>query len=439
MSSIIHVLGIEQYPLFLQPNQMHYLPSGNPFSIPQPEIQKLVLANKAEFYPLCRGNVTALKLELTFPAGRPFEDKIGLASATLQGIKGGTLKRSATRLADGFDHWGSSLNFDFYIDTCGIKLFVLEKYLPRVLPLLVEMLSSPSFPEGELRLYKRQQLEKLRSDDTRADVVAYRKFTENLFGPGHPYGYNSTAESIGQISREDLICHYRAHYDMKRCKIYLSGQFSEQTRDLVAGVLGSVQLNEGHGRPHIPTRKLPKPSQTRISLEHAVQSSIRIGRVMFRRNHPDYEKMFVLNTLLGGYYGSRLMQNLREKKGLTYHIYSSLDTFLYGGYFLISTEVDKGRSELALREIRHEIEKLQNRLIGNQELQMVKNYLRGSFLHYFENAFAYGELIRTLSLEGGIAGYRRLVEGVEKVTPAELRDLALKYFQEKDLSLVQVS
>ena len=427
------------YTLFLQAFQMTYIPRGIPFSIPEPEIKKLVLANKAEFYPLSRGQVPALKLELTFPAGRPFEDKIGLASATLQGIKGGTLKRSATRLAEGFDYWGSSLNFDFYIDTCGIKLFVLEKYLPRVLPLLVEMLGSPSFPESELRLYKRQQVEKLRSDMTRADVVAYRKFTEILFGTGHPYGYNSTVESIEQIRRADLVSHYRSHYDMKQCKIFLSGQFSPQTRDLVAGVLGSIELNQGHGKAHIPSRKLPRPSQARISLEHAVQTSIRMGRVLFRRNHPDYVNMFVLNTLLGGYYGSRLMQNLREKKGLTYHIYSSLDTFLYGGYFLISTEVDKERSELALQAIRQEIEKLQTRLVGSRELRMVKNYLRGSFLHYFENAFAYGELVRTLSLEGGLEGYRKLVEGVEKVAPEELRDLAIHYFQEKDLSLVQVS
>lgn len=148
--------------------------------------------------------------------------------------------------------------------------------------------------------------------------------------------------------------------------------------------------------------------------------------------------MYVFNTLLGGYYGSNLMQNLREKNGLTYHIYSSLDTFMLDGYFLISTEVDKLRSPLAIREIYAEINRLKAKPVKASELQTVKNYLLGSFLQYFENAFAESELIRVLSLEGEKAAFVQLIEGIKNVTAEDIQRIAKKYFQEKDLTLITV-
>jgi len=425
--------------LFLSRLFMALLPRRHAYTSPLPEIYKIDLPNGAEFYPIRRGNVKALKLELSFAAGRPFEEKIGLATATLQLFKGGTQRKSATRLADGFDYWGSSVNLDFYIDTCGIKLFALEKYLPQTLSLLVDMLTAPRFPKSELNLYKRQQKEKLRSDQSRGDVVAYRHFTENLFGTQHPYGYNSTPETIDQITRDDLFSHYRKNYSMTGCRIFLSGNFSDQTQELIAEALGSMILAPSKPVPKILIESAPAPSKQKITLEASVQSSIRLGRRMFKRDHPDFEPMFMLNTLLGGYYGSRLMQNLREKKGLTYHIYSSLDTFLFGGYFLISTEVDKSRSELALNQIKKEIKRLQEQPVPARELETVKHYLKGSFLNYFENAFAYSELVRALSLEGGIDTFKKLLVGLENVDSSAILDLANKYFQEKDLTLVMIS
>ncbi|MEP7269483.1 MAG: pitrilysin family protein [Saprospiraceae bacterium] len=401
-------------------------------------IKPKILPNNARFYSINRGAIPALKLELTFPAGRPFEKKQGVAAATLLLLKGGTKSRSATKLAEGFDQWGSSINFDFYIDTVGIKLYTLEKYLPKALALLIEQITEPSFPLPELKLYQRQQKEKLRSDETRGDVIAYRTFTEHLFGSYHPYGYNSTIASIDALTQADLRNHFQDCYQMSSCNIFLSGGFSDVSAELVKNSLGSiisakykfkkpkaVKLKQVHGEIH-------------IQRSDAIQTSIRIGRTMFSRNHPDFVPMYVFNTILGGYYGSKLMQNLREKKGLTYHIYSSMDTFMMDGYFLISTEVDKERTHLAITAIYKEIEKLKTKLISTAELASVKNYLMGNFLNYLENAFGYSELVRMMSLEGGSETYNQLVEGVEKISSKQILEVANKYFQEKDLSLVTV-
>lgn len=417
---------------------MTSIPINTSYESPVPELNKVSLLNGAELYLIRRGTVPALKLELMFPAGRPFEKKNGLASATLQLIKGGTAKKSATKLAEGFDYWGSSINFDFYVDYCGIKVFVLEKYLAKVLPLLCEMLTTATFPISELKLYQRQQKEKLRSDASRGDVIAYRAFTEHLYGHTHPYGYNSTIESIDDIRQPDLFEHYAQHYDLCNSKIFLSGCFKDETLALVHDTLGTLpssslisSLNK------IPAHR-PRPGQFHISKTDAVQSSIRLGRRLFTRLHEDYVPMYVLNTILGGYYGSRLMQNLREKKGLTYHIYSSLDTFLLDGYFLISTEVDKARSNMAISEIYKELKRVQNFKINQAELKTIKNYLKGSFLNYFENVLAQSELVRSLTVEGGVSGYIQLLDGINDIKAEQLQDVANKYLQPKDLTLITV-
>ncbi|MEP7323014.1 MAG: pitrilysin family protein [Saprospiraceae bacterium] len=408
------------------------------YTSPVPELNKVDLSNGAELYLTNRGNIPALKLELMFPAGRPYEHKNGLASATLQLIKGGTQKKSATKLAEGFDHWGSSLNFDFYVDNCGIKVFVLEKYLNRILPLFKEMLISPSFPLSELKLFKRQQKEKLRSDESRGDVIAYRSFTEQLFGSKHPYGYNSTIESIEAINREDLMEHYATRYNFTSCKIFLSGSFSTETSERVQHILG-----------HLPSSKIKNsiiklptintnPGHHHIPKADAVQSSIRLGRRLFTRSHPDYIPMYMLNTILGGYYGSRLMQNLRERKGLTYHIYSSLDTFALDGYFLISTEVDKSRSSLAIKEIYKELKRVREQKVTIKEFKTIQRYLKGSFLNYFENVLAQSELVRTLTLEGGVNAYLELLKGIDEMSIDRLQEVANTYLQEKDLTLITV-
>jgi predicted Zn-dependent peptidase len=202
--------------------------------------------------------------------------------------------------------------------------------------------------------------------------------------------------------------------------------------------LGSIS-NSSANTEILELPLLPTPKRYwHIPKADSIQTSVRIGRTMFTRNHPDYVSVFVLNTILGGYFGSRLMQNLREKKGLTYHIYSSLDTFMLDGYFLISTEVDNERYKVAVKGIYDELDKLRQKLISDRELSSIKNYLRGSFLNYFENAFGYSELIRMLSLEGGALAFDELIMGVENIQADEILRAAQKYFAESDLTEITV-
>ncbi|HRH66403.1 MAG TPA: insulinase family protein, partial [Bacteroidia bacterium] len=165
-----------------------------------------------------------------------------------------------------------------------------------------------------------------------------------------------------------------------------------------------------------------------IEKEGAVQSAIRIGRRLFNRNHPDYPGMAVLNTVLGGYFGSRLMSNIREDKGYTYGIGSALVSMKQEGYFFISTEVGADVTVPALTEIYKEIDLLKTELVEEEELAMVRNYMRGTFLKGIENAFHLADRFRSLHLHGlGYDYYQKYLEKVRTIQPDEIKALANKY------------
>jgi predicted Zn-dependent peptidase len=174
--------------------------------------------------------------------------------------------------------------------------------------------------------------------------------------------------------------------------------------------------------------------KTLVEKSDAIQSAIRVGRILFNKTHPDYFKFQVLNTILGGYFGSRLMANIREDKGYTYGIGSGLNSLLHSGYFFISTEVGADVTTKALDEIHKELKLLREDLVSESELETVRNYILGQFLRSVDGPFALAEKFKAV-YEFGLdySYYDKYFHAVKTVTPAEIRDLANKYFQEKDL------
>jgi zinc protease len=154
---------------------------------------------------------------------------------------------------------------------------------------------------------------------------------------------------------------------------------------------------------------------------------------MITRSHPDYPGMAVLNTLLGGYFGSRLMSNIREDKGYTYGIGSAMVSLREAGYFFISTEVGADVTTAALDEIYKEVKRLQDEPAGEDELSTVRNYLSGTFLKSIDGPFALIDRFKTLTLSGlGYDYYDRYLQTVQSISPAQLQELALRYFNRND-------
>jgi zinc protease len=406
--------------LTVPPYELHYLQNGIPL------------------YVVNMGTQAVVKLEIIFHAGRPYEHRQLAARATLSMLKEGCAEYTAAAIAEQIDFFGATLQTPYSLDSSNIALYTLNKYFDNVVPVVSAILSSPSFPQKELDQFKQRNLVDLQVELSKTDVVAYRNITELMFGSAHPYGYNSLASTYEALSREDLIRHYTDHYVAGNCIMLLSGKVEP---GMIAQLdrLFSRAIPAGKSEPLFSLPEPLLPRKVHFSHPDRVQSAIRIGRRLINRTHPDYAGMYVLNTILGGYFGSRLMTNIREQKGYTYNIYSSLDPMRFDGAFFISTETDTKFVQDTLRQIYRELAKLRSEPVGEDELEMVRNYLLGGFLNMLDGPFNVADIYKTILLEDLPADYFiDVANTVRHITAVELRDLAGRYLQPADLWEVSV-
>lgn len=393
-----------------------------------PELEHYALDNGLLVNVLNQGTQEVMKLDVVFHAGRPFERKPLTNRATIGLLKEGTKQHTSAQIAETMDFYGASLNTPFSLDTSNLLLYSLNKHFETLLPLFTEIIAEPVFPEKELQNFVQRSQQRLKVDLSKADVVAYRQITEYIFGSKHPYGYNSSAENYADLRQADLFHHFNKNFLCQDCTIFISGKLPKNTLALLNQYLGQLALNPKKATPKLP-EITNQPSKTKLQLE-GVQSAIRVGKRMPNRKHPDYPGLFILNAILGGYFGSRLMANIREEKGYTYNIYSTLDPMMYDGYFYIGTEVGNEFVSATLKEIYHELKVLKEELIAPEELDMVKNYLMGTLLMGLDGAFNAMEVWKALLVEGlGRDYFNNLINIIQEITAEELQALAQKYFQ----------
>jgi predicted Zn-dependent peptidase len=399
--------------------------------VPPPHVWHL--SNGTPVYETNMGTQEIVKLELVFLAGRPFEEKQLVARATLPMLKEGTKSFPSGQIAETLDFYGGTLSTPINLDTGNLLLYSLGKHFGALLPLLAEVISAPVFPQSELDTFIQRNQQRLQVDLTKNDVVAFRKFTEMLYPEGHPYGYNSLPETYSALTREDLVQHFKRNYTAGNCLIFLSGKISDKERQLLDKHLGPVMLS-GEKREVSLAPANETPEQIRVPHPDVVQTSVRIGCPMFGRQHEDFTGMYVLNTILGGYFGSRLMANIREDKGYTYNIYSSHDAMRYGGYFCVASDVGNEFVEDTVKQIYLEMEKLQHDFVPASELEMVKNYLLGTMLTNLDGPFNTVEVVKTFVQEDmPVSTFEEMAETIKYITPETLRTLAQRYFSKEKM------
>jgi zinc protease len=387
------------------------------------------------------GSQDVVKLEIVYYAGRPFEKKKLVSRITGALLKEGAGNMNGNQIAESLDYYGYSLSHPFHLDTNHLVIYGITQHFSAILPTISKILSEPHFPLTELEAYISRRKQKLAIDLAKVDVVAYRKITEMLYGEDHPYGYNSGEKEYEEITREDLVEHFSRLYYPDNCVIFLSGRFGPQEIEALDYWLGQTPSpGSKNAAPFWIENPLNEVKERAVIEDQTTQqTAIRIGRRLFKRDHEDYAGMFVLNTILGGYFGSRLMENLREEKGLTYHIFSGIDTMRYGGYFCIGTEVNPENGALAYQEIIKELDALMHKRVGREELKMVKNYLLGNYLNMLDGPFNIADAFKGLILEGvSLNHYDDLVAKIKIIESEELRLLAKKYFNPEAMTEVIV-
>lgn len=408
--------------------------------LPRPEL--FVLDNGIPVYVLDYPDQEIVKIEVVYRAGRPDEHKRLAARATARLLRDGTRHRTGAEMAELIDYYGGTFSIPTNLDTSNFILVGLKKYAAELLPVFAEALQEPVFPEKELETFRQTHIAELLVELEKPEVRAYREITERIFGSHHPYGYNSMPADYEALTRDDLLTHFERCHTPERCRIFASGRIDRILLDQMNSLFG-----QGHKVLNLPVQEtfvLPsgtasQPETIRLPQPDSLQTAIKIGRRLFNRRHPDYDGMFVLNTLLGGYFGSRLMMNIREKRGFTYNIYSTVDAMLHDGCFYVATEVNSDKTAATIREIMAEMQRLCTQPVPEEELSMVKNYLLGMLLNGLDGPMNTSDLVRNLVTdELPWDAFERMVETIRTITPDEIQSLARRYFQPSDFWVVTV-
>lgn len=398
-----------------------------------PDFQEHQLDNGIPVYEVNMGTQEILKMEIIFKAGRPFEHQKLVARTTSALLREGTKKKKAKEIHEMVDFYGGTMNVPVNLDTSNIVLYSLTKHFEKLLGVLSEILLEPAFPEDELEIFKKNNKQQLQVDLTKNDVVAYRAVTEKIFSSTHPYGYNSQAETYDNLSRKELLHHFDRNFHAGNCQIIISGKTSPKIINLLNLYIGKTLVKKEVVKSKVIETNLTA-KKVKIHLPDTLQTAIRLGCKLFNRHHEDYNDFYILNTILGGYFGSRLMSKIREEKGYTYNVFSTLDPMRFDGYFYVGTEVGNEFVQPTLEAIYGEFDRLKKEPIKKEELKMVQNYLMGFFLTNLDGAFNVAELVKISKSEDLPKGFfKNMVNRVQSITSEELMMLSQKYLNEEKM------
>lgn len=411
-------------------------PGAHPIrSIEILEPEHFLLPNNLPVYTLSADGHEVVKVELLFNAGAAHHDNPLVPSFTSAMLQEGTRNRTAAEIAAAIDDYGAFLEFDHDKDFSSVTLYTLNHYLPETLPVIRELVTESVFPEREGEILRSNRLDNFRINLNKVNFVAGKRFQELIFR-GSQYGIPFGEDEYHSITVDQLVAFWQKHFKLSNALILLSGNVTDAVKKVVTDVLGStVPLNHAFDQelPADQPAELIEREQF-ILRKDALQSAIRIGRRLFTKNHPDYFGMKVLSTVLGGYFGSRLMTNIREDKGYTYGIGAGTAAYRNDGYFYITTEVGADVCRPALNEIYREIDILQQEPVSDKDLNLVKNYMLGNLLKSFDGPFERMERFKGVHLYGtGQHFYHGYVAAIRSATAESLLKLARTWLQKDDL------
>jgi len=391
------------------------------------------LSNGIPVHTLSVGNEEVVRIDCMFRAGIYYQGHSLVASFTNQMLKEGTLNRNAAEIAEKLDFYGSWLHLSCTHHYAYVTLYSLNKYLPQTILLLEDMLLNSIFPEKEFEIYLNKRKQQYLVDQKKVQLLARKNFLSALYGTEHPYGKTADMDDFNRLKVEWLREFYKQFYTLDNCQIVVSGKITPAVLDCVKDTFGKVRQVKSNGIKKTEFTINPSSEHHRfIEKADSVQSAVQIGRPMFNRKHPDYHKFRILNTVLGGYFGSRLMSNIREDKGYTYGITSGLTTFLDTGHLSIATQTGIEFTQPLIREVYNEMERLCSELIPEDELETVKNYMLGEHIRMFDGGFTLTDtFISLLANELDYSFYEKNVEIIQSTTAEELQALAVNYFSPK--------
>lgn len=398
------------------------------YTINFPRAESYKLDNNIPVYAITAGSQPIVKIEVLFPVGGTYyESKAASSFMALKMLQEGTRNYSSSELSNCFAQYGAFIELHPSFDVPSVTLYCLTKYLQHVLLFFQDMILAPSFSETDLKRVQSIEVQQLKLQNEKSNILASKKFRQLIFGSNNPYGKIIDENDIYQLTPNDLAEFHSTN--LTQFELLISGQID-------SGVIKILNDHFGKTTTSLLEADFPKfplisnGSFIKETKEAALQSSIRMGKPVIEKGHPDYIKLLVANQALGGYFGSRLMKNIREDKGFTYGIHSSIVPLKHNCYFVIGTDVKKEFVDDVTTEINKEIALLCTEPMNNQELAAVKNHMFGHFQSQLNSAFSLAEKFKNIHIHGlGYEYYDDYMSTLSNITSSEIQYIFNKYLQ----------
>ena len=407
-------------------------PPINPANKPQflqPQIFNL--SSGIPVYGLKVGKQDLVRIDFIFDAGSVFAENPILAEAVNTLSDSGTSFHSSEMIAEELDFYGAYLEKYSGFHKSKIVLYTLNKYIDQTLCILSEIIYQAIFPENEIDVFIQNRYQNYLINRKKTEIISNELFTRCLFGPNHPYGKNPTEADFKLINSEMITEFHKKHYIEAKFKIIISGKVESIHYDIIEKYFGKAGINVTQKPELLFTIDPAKKLKHFEHIDNTVQSSVKIGKRTINKKHPDFFNLNITTILLGGYFGSRLMKNIREDKGYTYGIYASNTSLIESGFFSVSAETGKQVYSKAIDEIYKELKSLRTKKVPVEELVRVKNWISGNMLKAFDGPFALLEtLSSTLDYEMDFGYYERYFDAIKSITPDLILESAETYLHE---------
>lgn len=400
------------------------------FNVAEP----IILPNGIELYLIEQGEKEVSRIDFLFSSGK--WDQLSPLTATFSNmlLKEGTQSFSSSEIAERLDYLGAWIQPSVTQHNSYLTVYSLNKHFSSVIPIIESMLKEPLFPENEFNIFRNRQKEQYMVELQKVQILALHASLEQVYGKGHPYGAHAELDTFDNLNLELVRDYYRRCYRSGNCKIIVTGRPTQEMIDNISSRFGtSIWQHQSEG---FETKEaIINPSTDKsifIEKSDAQQAAVRITSSAVNRNHEDYNGFRVLNTIFGGYFGSRLMENIREEKGYTYGIGSAVSANRYGAHFVINTQTGNEYVNAVIQECFNEMQKLRDEKVGEQELNTVKCYLMGEMARMFDGPFATADAQVSLMANNLDSNYyQRQIETIRTITADDIQALANKYLNEE--------
>jgi predicted Zn-dependent peptidase len=403
-------------------------------SIPFPKPENWKLSNGIDVWGLYGGSQEITKIDFMFDAGTWYQPANLIAGFTNGFLNQGTTVRSAQEIAETFDNSGAYLHLAADQQFGIVSVLTLNKYFGPILDETAGLILHPTFPEKEITAQIAKKRQRFIVENNKAKVLARKRFSQVLFGEGHPYANTNQLSDYEKVTREILLKFHAENYLKRPCRIIVSGKYPANVFETLDKLFGQHVLDtdsEATVSHYLNGNDIKKHF---VEKADALQCAIQIGRLVPDRGHPDFPGLLVLATLLGGFFGSRLMANLREEKGYTYGIEANLVTHRNASYITIMSEVGTNVCKPALSEIHYEIERLRNEPVGKGEMEVVRSYMLGDMLRGIDGIIANSESLKSmLETDMDFSFLETVLKKVQTIQPDEIQQLAEKYLDPESL------